>query len=151
MIISFFGHRRFCKGEQCKEKFLEILETLAGDRAVDFYLGGYGAFDSFAYACCKEYKDTHPRAKLVLITPYITISYQQNNLSLQTARYDAIIYPDIEDKPLKFAITYRNYWMVDKADSILFYVAHDWGGAYQTYKYAKRKSKRIFNLADVNT
>ena len=151
MIISFFGHRRFCKGEKYKQEFLKMIEAFAGDNAVDFYLGGYGAFDSFAYACCKEYKKTHPRVRLVFVTPYITVSYQQNNLSLQKTRYDAIVYPDIEDKPLKFAITYRNYWMVDKADSILFYVDHAWGGAYQAYKYAKRKNKRIFNLADINT
>ena len=37
--------------------------------------------------------------------------------------------------------------MVDKADYIICFVDHDWGGAYQTYKYAKRKGKKILNLA----
>lgn len=44
-------------------------------------------------------------------------------------------------------ITYRNKYMVEMADYVVAYVSHDWGGAYTTYKHAKRKGKEIFNLA----
>jgi hypothetical protein len=37
--------------------------------------------------------------------------------------------------------------MMEKADYVIAYVSHNWGGAYTTYKYAKRKGKEIFNLA----
>ena len=56
MVIGFFGHRDFCASEAHKKKLLHILDTLVGDEAVDFYLGGYGEFDAFAYQCCNEYK-----------------------------------------------------------------------------------------------
>ena len=67
---------------------------------------------------------------------------------MEKDKYDEIIYPEIENKPLRFAISYRNQWMMQKADIVIAFVEHDWGGAYKTYQYAKRKGKRIFNLAN---
>ena len=58
-----------------------------------------------------------------------------------------MIYPEIEDKPKRYAILYRNKYMVEKADYVVAYVSRNWGGAYQTYKHAKRRGKLIFNLA----
>ena len=110
------------------------------------YLGGYGDFDRFAYECCKKYKEKHPNTSLVFITPYMTVEYQRNHLEYQKTRYDAIIYPEIENKLPRFAISYRNKWMVEKADFVVVYIDHDWGGAYTTYKHAKRKGKFICNL-----
>ncbi len=63
--------------------------------------------------------------------------------------YDSVVYPGIEDKPPKFAITYRNRYMIDKADLVIAYINHEWGGAYKTYSYAKRKGKRIINLGKI--
>ena len=57
-----------------------------------------------------------------MITPYMTVEYQRNPLAYQKDKYDAIIYPEIEGKPQKFAISYRNKWMVDKADCVVAYV-----------------------------
>ena len=148
MIVTFCGHARFSKSEEYEKKILAFLEEKIGDQPADMYLGGYGSFDSFAYDCCKKYKETHPSVSLVFVTPYMTIDYQKNHLNYQNARYDSIFYPEIEDKPKRYAITYRNKYMVEKADYVLAYVSHDWGGAYTTYKHAKRNGKAIFNLAN---
>lgn len=110
------------------------------------YLGGYGGFDNFAYECCKKYKETHSRVSLVFVTPYISIEYQRNHLEFQKGMYDNIIFPDIENKPPKFAIIYRNKYMIEKADYVIAYIDHAFGGAYTTYKYAKTKKKEIYNL-----
>jgi hypothetical protein len=67
-------------------------------------------------------------------------------LTYQKERYDAIIYPEIEDKPPKFAITYRNRWMIEQSDLVVFGITHDFGGAYHAYRYAKRKKKQLFNV-----
>ena len=40
--------------------------------------------------------------------------------------------------------------MVEKADYVVAYVEHSWGGAYQAYKYAKGKGKSVYNLASLN-
>ena len=148
MILSFCGHASFSATEALEKCLLKFLDGVIGQEPAFFYLGGYGAFDEFAYATCKKYKETHPNVRLVYITPYITEEYQKKVLALETKRYDEIIYPEIENKPLRFAISYRNQWMMEKADIVIAFVAHDWGGAYKSYQYAKRKGKRIFNLAN---
>ena len=150
MIISFFGHSRLIITDSLERKLYDFFENTVPDNPIDVYLGGIGAFDEFAYSFCKRYKCYHPNVSLNLITPYITLEYQRNHLEYENRRYDTIIYPEIEDKPLKYAIFYRNRWMVDKSDYVICAVNHDWGGAYKAYLYAKRKGKKIVNLTEWN-
>ena len=146
MIITFCGHSSFIGTVEIKDKMMNILEEKVGNNPAEFLLGGYGDFDSFAYSCCKEYQKAHPQVKLIFVTPYITESYQRNHLEDKNNFYDEIIYPEIEKAPLKFAISYRNKWMVEKSDLVIAYVKNTYGGAYQTYKHAQRKEKEIINL-----
>lgn len=148
MIVTFCGHTQFCKSKELERSLLAFLEEKVGETPTDMYLGGYGEFDAFAYECCKKYKQTHNNVSIVYITPYITEGFAKNYLQAQKTRYDFILYPEIENKPLRFAIVYRNQYMVDKADLVVAYVSHRWGGAYKTYRYAQRKGKKILNLAD---
>ena len=97
---------------------------------------------------CKKYQETHPNTELVFVTPYITLDYQKNHLDYAKNLYDTIVYPPIEDKPLKYAISYRNRWMVEQADFVIAYIAQPRGGAYKTYKHALRKKKTVFNICD---
>lgn len=146
MVVTFCGHSDFQATEEYKQRLLAFLEENIGDSAADMYLGGYGNFDAFAYDCCKQYQKTYPNVSIYLITPYITPQYQKNHLESRKELYDGIIYPEIEDKPPRFAISYRNRWMVEKADCVVCGVERSYGGAYQTYSYAKRKNKRVFCL-----
>ena len=122
----------------------DILLKIIENKQVDFYLGGYGNFDTFAYSCCKSLKQSNKNINLHFITPYITLDYQTNHLKALSKDYDTIIYPQIEDKPLRYAITYRNQWMIDKADIFIACVTRKYGGAYKTLCYAKRKGKTIY-------
>ena len=148
MIVTFCGHSQYTKTKEDEEKVILLLSELIGNQHAELYLGGYGSFDEFARQCGMKYQSSHPNTKLIFITPYITHSYQSKHLAYKKELYDDIIYPELEKAPPKFAISYRNKWMVDKSDYIIAYIDHSWGGAYQTYKYAKRKSKRIFNITD---
>ncbi len=149
MIISFCGHSSFQRNKEYENKILAIFDNIVGDKPVDMFLGGYGGFDSFAYDCCKKYKEKHPNVNLVFVTPYFTIEYQKNRLNYLNSRYDSIIYPEIENVPPKFAIVYRNRYMVEKADYVIACVSRCYGGAYTAYKYAKSKGKEIFNLVEL--
>lgn len=148
MIVTFFGHADFCDGGKYEEKVLRILESEIGEREAEIYLGGYGFFDSFAFDCAKKYKGKNPKVQLTFVTPYLTESYQKNHLQYKQKIYDKIVYPEIENVPLKYAISYRNKYMVEKADVVIAYVNKSWGGAYMAYKYAKRRKKKIFNLIE---
>ena len=148
MIITFFGHSNFSKSSEYEQKILDTLEQTVGDEPSEAYLGGYGDFDELAYDCCKKYKADHPNFSLIFVTPYITEEYQKNRLEYIKDRYDGIIYPEIEDKPLKFAITYRNRWMADKADLVICGILCECGGAYKACEYAESKGKTIRNITD---
>ena len=148
MIITFCGHSQFTGTEKNKKRIFAFLEERVGETYAEMYLGGYGGFDNFAYECCKKYKESHPNILLVFVTPYITEQYQRNRLKDEAERYDMILYPPIEDKPKRYSIFYRNKYMVDKADFVIAYIDHNFGGAYKTYDYAKRKGKEILNIAD---
>ena len=73
----------------------------------------------------------------------------QKLLEYKEKQYDAILYPEIEDKPPKFAISKRNEWMMERANLIIAYVNRSYGGAYQSLQLAKRKKKRIINICDL--
>lgn len=146
MVVTFCGHSDFQKNAEYEKRILDFLENNVGYKEAEMYLGGYGNFDYFAYDCCKKYKTNHNNVTLIFITPYITAEYQKNYLKEINGKYDYIIYPEIEHIPLKFAITYRNKWMIEKSDLVVCAVKRSWGGAYKSYQCAKRKKKTIFNV-----
>ena len=145
MIVTFLGHADFLRTEEYEGQILSFLEETVGDLPAEMYLGGYGGFDRFAFECCKKYKAAHPYISLVSILPYLPVVDRYN---CRDQGYDLSVYPEIENRPKKYAIVYRNRYMVEKADFVIAYVTHAWGGAYAAYKYAKRRGKRVFNLAD---
>ena len=144
MIISFCGHSTYIEKESHQTQVLQILESEIDNREVEFFLGEYGCFDSFAYKCAKIYQKNHANAKLIYITPYIK---SKKDILDQASRFDEIIYPTLETVPKKYAISHRNRWIVDKSNIIIAYVEHDFGGAYKMYKYAQNQNKKIYNLS----
>ena len=150
MIVTFCGHSDFTWSDEIEKRIMEILEERVGDSPAQFYLGGYGGFDGFAHACCKKYQKTHPKTELILITPYLDDRYLKRRLEYEKDAYDEILYPPIENAPLKYAISHRNKWMVEQSDLVVAYVTHSWGGASQTLQHAKRKRKEIVNLSESN-
>ena len=145
MVISFCGHADFLKNEKYEETLINFLKDKVGNRHADLLLGGYGSFDAFAYDCAKKYQNTHPNVSLVYVTPYLD---NEKNLRYQSERYDMVLYPELELVPKKLAIVYRNRFMINKADVVVAYVSHSFGGAYGAYIYAKKIGKEIFNLAE---
>ena len=143
MIIAFFGHSDFIPNDKIRDDIFEILNGVAGDSAVEFFLGGYGAFDLFAFRCCLDYKKTHDKARLILVTPYLTLS--RNLLSIAN-ECDEVLYPPLESVTPRFAISARNKWIAESADIIISYVNHSWGGAYEACRHCAAKGKRLVNL-----
>ena len=146
MTVTFCGHADFCSSQEYEEKMLLFLEKYVGEKTAEMFLGGYGNFDLFAHYCCKKYKEKHPNVKLVLVIPYLCNDNDYKRQEYQ--KYDSTIYPEIEDKPLRFAIVHRNRWMIKKSDLVVCAISREWGGAYKSYKYAKKLNKKIINIID---
>lgn len=147
--ISFIGHSDFLRNPRVEQLLFNALsEEIGGQYTVEFYFGGYGNFDAFAYEMAKKYQAEHPDAemKFIFVTPYMTESYQKNHLNPIRHKYDEILYPPIEGKPLRYAITYRNRYMMDISSKVVAYVSRRWGGAWQTYRYAVKRNRKVINL-----
>ena len=83
MVITFFGHADFNEASICQKDFLSVLYEHIKEAVVDFYFGGYGAFDEFSYKCCQQLKSSDFKQnsfKFTFVTPYITEDYRKNNL-----------------------------------------------------------------------
>ena len=97
---------------------------------------------------CHSLKENIIDCEIVYITPYITESHQKQIKQLLDLKvYDSIIYPSLEKVFPRYAISYRNKWMIDKADFVICGITRTYGGAYKTYQYAQKKKKHIFNIA----
>ena len=140
MIITFCGHSDFRGCEEYEEKIISILREKHAD---EVYLGGYGAFDLFAYKCSLKYKKEENALKFTLVTPYLDSKHKKGFFE---GEYDEIIYPSLENVPPRFAISGRNEWMVENADVVVAFVEREFGGAYKTLKYAKKRKKEIINI-----
>ena len=146
MVITFCGHSNCLFSDEEKEKLkLLLIKEIRKNPTCKFYLGGYGDFDSLCLRTLRELKKEFQDIELIFITPYLDKNYSK--LELAKYYYDDVIFPPIESVPRKFAILKRNEWMVEQADLVIAYVMYSWGGAVKTLEYAKRKKKRIINIA----
>ena len=146
MIITFCGHSQAIFTDEEKSVLRNILvDEINKNPTCKFYLGGYGDFDGLCLRTLKELKNDFPDIELIFITPYLDKNYSK--LEFAKYHYDDIIFPPLESVPRKFAILKRNEWMVEGADLVIAYVMYSWGGAAKALEYAKRKKKRIINIA----
>ncbi len=146
MIITFAGHSRMTITNELREQIKRIIKNNLKPEPVKFYCGGYGAFDFACAQIIKDLKQEYSNIESIFVTPYINDARLANIMSSEL--YDSSIYPDLEITPYRFAISKRNEFMIDKADLLICYVRRDFGGAYKTLLYAKRKHKQIINIAE---
>ncbi len=54
----------------------------------------------------------------------------------------------IETVPKRFAISWRNKWMIEQSDVVVTYVTHGFGGAWQFKALAQRQGKTVIELSE---
>ncbi len=141
---TFFGHRD-CPSS-IKEKLRDTLIDLIENHAVDmFYVGQQGAFDAIVRSVLKE---------LVLVYPHINYVVVLERMPSKRDEFDTCDYSDtmlpegIESVHPRFAISWRNKWMLKQSDFVVTYITHTWGGAAQFAEKAKRQKKTVINLPE---
>ncbi|MBQ7386936.1 MAG: hypothetical protein IJW03_02090 [Clostridia bacterium] len=150
MIITFAGHSLVSSSDSVKEMVKEqIRNNIIDTEHIICYLGGYGDFDEICLRACSELKQQYSRIETVYVTPYISLSEQTKiKEMLNLGLYDTSIYPPIENVPPRFAISKRNEWMITESELVIIYVNHNYGGAYKSFQFAKRRKKKIINICD---
>lgn len=140
MLVTFCGHSSVSDATIVSNNLRQVISDLIAEGADEFYLGGYGEFDSMAAAAVRDAKKLHPHIRSMLVIPYMDREYNPQY-------YDGSVYPPLETVPRRFAISKRNEWMIEHADVVVACVTHNWGGAATTLTYARRKKKRIISVA----
>ena len=140
MVCTFFGHKDTPK--QIEPTLRSTLIDLIENKNVAmFYIGNNGKFDTMVRRQLEDLSRTYS------ITYSVVLAY----LPTKKNKYDNLtntIYPEgIETVPKRFAISWRNKWMIQQSDIVVTYVTHALGGASQFKDIAKRKGKFILELA----
>ena len=144
MVCSFLGHKD-TPGAIYLQLVAVIEELITESGVTSFMVGNHGSFDSMVLTALRKLKESHPHICYNVALAYMPTQKQEYEL------YDSsetFLPEGIETVPKRFAITWRNKWMVRESDIIICYITHSWGGAAQFVEYAKRQNKVIINLAD---
>lgn len=138
MICTFFGHRD--APDEIRDKLRETVVKLIEERDVTkFYVGNNGNFDRMALSVLKELSGVYPQISLYEVYAYLPETGGDD--------FEHTVYPEcIETVPKRFAIDYRNRWMVGQADVVVAYVRRSYGGAAKFVDLAERQEKYVINL-----
>lgn len=139
MTCTFFGHKNTPSSVKplLEETLTDLIENHGADK---FYVGNNGSFDRMAAAVLQKLKETYPNIEYRVVLAYLPNDGTQ--LPSPTE------FPEgIERIMPKYAINYRNKYILNKADTVVAYITHDWGGAAKFVGQAKRKGKNIIDLS----
>lgn len=145
---TFAGHRDMVR--ITVSDILEVLEkiVLQSDEDVEYLVGGMGDFDRLAASAVRSLKRNYKdrKNKLILVMPYMQKRVNEQKAYYEEM-YDEVIVPaELDGVHYKRAITLRNRWMVDQSEYVIVMVWRNYGGAYDTLKYARKQKKRIIEL-----
>ena len=124
MVCTFFGHKDTPK--EIEPTLRSTLIDLIENKNVNvFYVGNNGNFDTMVR---RQLEDL---SRISLITYIVVLAY----LPTEKNKYDNLtntIYPEgLETVTKRFAISWRNKWMIQQSDIVVTYVTHTYGGASQ--------------------
>ena len=133
---SFFGHRDSPESlyPVLKETVREIIRS---GLATVFYMGTQGNFDAMAYCAVKELLAAYPSVIVYRVLPYLP----------KTEIGDSILPKGIETVPPRYAISWRNKWLLDHSAMIVSYITHSYGGAAQAVRQAEKQGAPIIRIS----
>lgn len=140
---TFFGHRD-CPGG-LRSDLRNVIIDLITNHGVDmFYVGNQGAFDALVRDVLQELAHDYPKVQHAVVLAYMP---SERTESIEYS--DTMLPEGIEFVHPRYAISWRNNWMLQQADFVVVYVSHSWGGAAQYVQKAFRSGKTVINLHDL--
>ena len=140
---TFFGHRSIPdKIEPTLRSTL--IDLIKNHNVKHFYVGNRGGFDAMVLRILKKLS-TEYQINYYVVLAYLTGKNCENN------SVDTIFPEGIETVPKRFAISYRNKWMIEHSEYVITYVTHNVGsGAAQFKALAEKRGKTVIEISDNN-
>ena len=137
MVCTFFGHRT---APDSIRPILHNTLTHLIEKGVDtFYVGNQGNFDAMARRLLSDLSEEYP------ITFTVVLAYLPKE---KTDDPERTIYPEgLENVPPRFAVSYRNKWMLERADVVITYVSRSFGGAAKYKDLAGKRGKNVIEVS----
>lgn len=137
---TFFGHRDIA--ENIEPLLREVLIELIEKKGVyNFLVGNEGAFDKTVQSELRRLKNTYGHIDFLVVLAYLPCGETKNET----------LYPEgLESVPKKFAIDYRNRWLIEKSNCVVSYVNRNYGGAAKFSQLAEKKGLKVINIAKIN-
>ena len=138
---TFFGHS-ICSEEKRPILRKEIIDLIENRCVNKFYVGNQGQFDRLVSSVLQELK-TEYDIDYALVLAYLP----EKRDCADTRDFSDTTFPEgIETAPKRFAISWRNRWMIKHSDYVITHVTHSWGGAAQFVELARRQKKVVINI-----
>ncbi len=132
MICTFFGHRD-CPPEM-EQPLEEAILRLISQGVTTFYVGHQGHFDGMARRVLLRLKEAQPEIHCVTVLAYLNTDVRE---------YGETLYPEgLETVPQRFAVDFRNRFMLNHADFVVTYVKHSFGGAAKYAELARKMEEK---------
>ena len=137
---TFFGHRD-CP-DTIRPKLRETLIDLIKNHNVDmFYVGNQGRFDAIVRDVLRDLKHKYPQIRYSVV-----LAYMPGRKTEYDDYSDTMLPEGIESVHPRYAISWRNNWMLKQSDYVVAYITHTWGGAAQSSKMGERIHKNVIYL-----
>ena len=137
---TFFGHRD-CP-DTIKPKLRQVLIDLIENHNVDmFYIGNQGCFDAIVRSVLRDLHREYPQINYAVV-----LAYMPGKQTEYEDYSDTMLPEGIESVHPRYAISWRNNWMLKQSDYVVTYITHSWGGAAQYAKRAKNQKKKAIDL-----
>ena len=141
MTVTFFGHKDTPKEIEPTLR-TTLVDLIENHGATEFYVGNNGNFDTMVRRQLEDLSQSYS------ITYNVVLAY----LPVKKSEYDnftnTLLPEGIEAVPKRFAISYRNKWMIQQSDIVVNYVTHTYGGAAQFKAMAERQGKMVIELSE---
>ncbi len=118
-----------------------LIDLLENHDVTTFYVGNQGGFDYLVKTVLKELSNNYS------IDYFVVLAYLPREQDLLSSN-ELTLYPEgLETVPRRFAISYRNKWMIQHSDYVVTYVTnHIASGAAQFKEIAEKQGKHVINL-----
>lgn len=126
-------------------KLEEAVEKLIiKDSVSSFLVGNQGHFDGMALDVLRKLQVKYPHINYNVVLAYVPGEKEDWN----PFDFNETMLPEgIEGIHPRYAISWRNKWMVNESEYVICYITHSWGGAAKYVEMATKKKKNIVNIA----